>query len=553
MFIHQSFKDSFNELRPELKVKLWLNNITTIPNEDIVTKLLTIFWPSSAFTNISHLKLISDDGHSEYIDVIFKLVKSIDDSYIWTTDRIYRRPGLVDMINWSMPLESNEPELFQPWKIVRVCGAEKMRSVWFSWTWIPGVAGLRSYIGKHFVIVWYTPNPERNNVTNIYNWTLVKKLVYVADANDNLFAIPQVVLVPTAIKDLKARYKKELLDKIIDNLQNSEKYNTVRVTEKYQEALRDFMEASKLLHEKMAVNLQDEAEKILAIQENMVNILKQNVQISNVEYLEWQSLKVRTVPLWNNNQPIGKYRIELWFPTWKLRCFNEDIKSIAHKQHPHIQSDGSCCLSDWMNPMKLSYEQQDYITLVGSIISYLESLNPNSTYISMADFQSHHGKKFAYMKTKTPTKSADTLEQPVVTAPPTEVIDLVEDTITFDDVLLFNQWDRVMLNTEGLSDEIFWSVGRVQLYWPIATMVHFDSWHAHTVSNQHLVKINEDETRLQVGQRVIVFDDADWWHSRWTIGTIVECLLGDDTDSYRINANSTTFVHHIDNIYLVIE
>ena len=81
-------------------------------------------------------------------------------------------------------------------------------------------------------------------------------------------------------------HKKELLDKIVGRLQNSEKYNTVRVTEEYQEALRDFMEASKLLYEKMVVNLQDEAEKILAIQENMINILKQNVQISNVEYLE---------------------------------------------------------------------------------------------------------------------------------------------------------------------------------------------------------------------------------------------------------------------------
>jgi hypothetical protein len=87
--------------------------------------------------------------------------------------------------------------------------------------------------------------------------------------------------------------------------------------------------------------------------------------------------------------------------------------------------------------MKQSYEQQDYITLVGSIISYLESLNPASTYISMADFQNYHSKKFAYMKTKKPTKSAETLEQPVVTAPTTEVVDLVEEQ--FDDVPEFEE------------------------------------------------------------------------------------------------------------------
>jgi len=111
-------------------------------------------------------------------------------------------------------------------------------------------------------------------------------MVYVADANDNIFAIPQVVLVPTTIKDLKAMYKQELLNKIVDRLQNSEKYSTTRVTENYQAALREFMEASKLLHEKMAVNLEEEAQKILAIQENMINILRQNVQIANVEYIE---------------------------------------------------------------------------------------------------------------------------------------------------------------------------------------------------------------------------------------------------------------------------
>lgn len=541
MFIHQSFKDSFNELRPELKVKLWLNDIATIPNEDIITKLQTIFNPNSAFQKIHHLKLISDDGHSEFVDVIFQRTKSIDDSYIRTSDKIYRRPGLVDMINWSMPLESNEPELFKPWKIVRVCGVEKMRSVWFTWMWNAGVTSLRQYIGKHFVIVWYEPKPERSNVINIYNWTLVKKMVYVADANDNLFAIPQVVLVPTTIKDLKAMHKQELLNKIVDRLQNSEKYSTIRVTENYQAALREFMEAAKLLHEKMAVNLEDEARKILAIQENMINILRQNVQIANVEYIEWQSLKVRTVPLWNNNQPIGRYRIELWFPTWRLRCFNEDINSTSVKQHPHIQSDGSCCLSERTNPMKQSYEQQDYITLVGSIISYLESLNPASTYISMADFQSAHGKKFAYMKTKTPTKSAETLEQP---AP--EVVDLVEEQL--DGVPEFEQWDRVILNIDDCPWEVIWAMGHVTQCRPITTMVTFDSWNAYTIPNQYLTKIDEDETDLQVGQRVIVGNNLDWWHPVWTIGTIVEVQ---NDGIYSINKDGITYSHNIDNIYLV--
>lgn len=538
MLIHQSFKDSFNELRPELKVKLWLNDIATIPNEDIITKLQTIFSPDSVFTKLRPLKLISDDGIDEYINIIFDDAKSIDDNYIRTMNRIYRWIWLVDMINWVMPIESNEPELFKPWKIVRVCGVEKMRSVWYSWTWNAGVTALREYIGKHFVVVWYEPKPERTNIRTIYNWTIVNKTVYVADANDNLFAIPQVVLVPTAIKDLKAMYKQELLNKIIDRLQNSEKYSTTRVTENYQAALREFMEASKLLHEKMTINLEEEAQKILAIQENMINILKQNVQIANVEYIEWQSLKVRTVPLWNNNQPIGRYRIELWFPTWRLRCFNEDIKSTSVKQHPHIQTDGSCCLSDWTNPMKQSYEQQDYITLVGSIISYLESLNPASTYISMADFQSTHGKKFAYMKTKTPTKSAKTLEQP---AP--EVIDLVEEQS--DDVPKFERWDRVIV---FLPANIEWLLAEVNMYWPIATMVEFDNDDTLTIPNEQITKIYEDRSDLHVGQRVIIANNVDRWHPAWTIGTIVE-IIG--TGEYRVNKDGITYNHNIDNIYLV--
>lgn len=115
---------------------------------------------------------------------------------------------------------------------------------------------------------------------------MIKKDVYVADPNDNIYVFPQVVLMPTTIKDLKAKYREEVLAEIIDRLKDTAKYSTTEVTEDYQSALRDFMEASKVLHERMAVNLEDEARKILELQENMLKILKQNVQIADVKYIE---------------------------------------------------------------------------------------------------------------------------------------------------------------------------------------------------------------------------------------------------------------------------
>lgn len=129
MFIHQAFKDAFNELRPDIKTKLNLDNINDIPNEEIIQKLLAIFGVNSPYPKAHVIRLISDDGVSEYMEEILTDTKTIDDNYIRTTHKIFRRPGLIEMLNVAFPPESNEQELFKPGKIVRVCGVEKMRSL----------------------------------------------------------------------------------------------------------------------------------------------------------------------------------------------------------------------------------------------------------------------------------------------------------------------------------------------------------------------------------------------------------------------------------------
>jgi hypothetical protein len=129
---------------------------------------------------------------------------------------------------------------------------------------------------------------------------------------------------------------------------------------------------------------------------NLKKILEKNTQIADIEYEFWQKLTVITTPLFIDTLPIGKYKIIIDLNSRALRIYNLDISDEYTYQHPHIQARWQCCLGERVNPLRESYAKSDYVTLIWWIISYLESLNPNSVFTSMDSRQQHHYSKFKY-------------------------------------------------------------------------------------------------------------------------------------------------------------
>jgi len=389
VFVHDYFKEELKNLRPDLQTKFELKDIDTIPNEKIIQRL------QKAFNDENYLRqkrLVNDTGNDFFVSLILQQVKSIDDQFIWTENWLFRWTWLTEMLN-DCEQESTEAELFKVWKICRVAAIEKLRNLALNTT-------MSQYVGKHFEIIGYSTDlllPNTISIGQGNNGLRDRyKRVYCKDWFGLDFSIPQVALVPTSIKDLKWHEEKLQLEKIVAQLQDSSKYEIAEVTTKYQTTLRDFMEQSTLLEEKLCKDYVTEAKKILEIQLHTKEILEKNAQITNVNYLMGKSLIVETVPLFIENTPIGRFRMEINLIEWRLRIYNIDINNTSVYQHPHIQYGGECCLGDRVNPLRESYSKKDYVTLVWWIISYLEHINPRSVFINMESFQESHYKLFKY-------------------------------------------------------------------------------------------------------------------------------------------------------------
>lgn len=466
-------------IRDDIKIKYWLTDVDALPNEQIIEKikLLVLEESDNNSRSIQHNELLSDTGQSIKLWAIIGDIKAIDDQFIWTNSYwLFRWTGMETLINGSMLQDSEEAELFQPWKIVRVWSLDKLRTVWLIVT--RREEELKNYIGKHYKVLgynrdWFTiPDDKINNIIKVYNWNRVHKRVFVEDAFWNIYIFPQTALVRTAIKDLQQYQHEQLLKTIIEELQDNAKYEIETLTGQYQEDLRKFMEVSQKLQDKLSWDYKVEAERILEIQMSTKTILEKNEQIASVEYIPWQKLVVDTVPLWNSNQPIGRYRITLTLNAWWLKVFNLDIGKEDEYQHPHIRQHGDCCLGEWMNPMRESYSKRDYITLIASIINYIESLYERSVYMSMNDFQQKRGFKFKYQITtsidETTAPTEDVVEQSSTTPEPRRV------------------WSLVEIHTDNQSWHEIWTQGTI-----VKSLNHIgDAWYnyrvnAHGITYEH--------------------------------------------------------------------
>ena len=533
-----------------------------MPNEHIINSLQTMMWDQYEDSPIKDLRyemFITDQWEKECLQTIINTLESIDDEFFWTARWLIRWAGFAELANIKYIPQVIEKELFKPWKIVRVCGSDKLRTL--NAQSRRRNENVRAYIWRHFQVLWYTIDQEQMDKAIPISTTLRNPLlVYLTDAYDNIYVAPQIILVPTTIKDLKAHEYNKLLQATIDEIKNSSKYNIDELTETYQTDLRKFLDTSKKLQQKLDTDFEAQAKEIIEIKLNTKAILEKNEQIASVTYVWWVSLEVITVPLRCRKLPMGRYHIKLDLNEFNLNIINLDVTRGWHN-HPHIQASWKCCLWDWVNPMRESHSKWDYITLIACIISYLEDVYDQSVYRSMNDFQNDNAANFKYQ-----IKSTSKADEAQLISTKDIITSEVED-LTVEDAFspIFSIGDRVIV----LNDNDDWheagTIGTVIEVSRVPSELEgriynykVNAWWItkhHGERNLNIVVIDQAEQptnpdsvpqiTFEIWDPVVVINNNDAWHPEWTLWVITGMI---EPWVYQIEHNQTTRAHHAINL-----
>lgn len=386
MNISQKFKDYLQWIHQILKEKYKLTNINEITNKEILDWLrciidaehlnrqyVSIWWENSWLSEI----LNSDQ------------VTAIDNEYIRTHNGIYYWDGIVEVINNEAEVYAKSIEKEEEIPIGTIC-----KVVWIRKIVQLGLASHKILVWKYFRVCDQSENIE---ISLTYKSMRYNNII-VEDINGNRFSMPQYILKPTKEKDFDSVVWKVFYNDILQEIIDKKKNDIQSLTSIYSEKLRQFMDASKLLHDACVLDVEEEAKKQVEYKINFIKDIKQNKQVSSIRIVTDDFIEFDTEPIFSDcwNLPIGKYKAFINLKTWEVRIKNLDINSDREYQHPHISDNGTCCLWDFVNPLRKAFDERDYVTLIAWLISFLESLYEDSVYITMEDFQSKRRKKFEY-------------------------------------------------------------------------------------------------------------------------------------------------------------
>lgn len=432
------FKRELSKIHNDIRKAVWIEDFNRAVNEDLWEALIKIFNTSDANPGMSPLNvqnIAADTWITKYIKTVLANANSICEEFIWVTtwehQWLYSFGWLATVVNAYYPQISTQEEHFTKWKIVRVKAIDTLKKISMYPTY--GWQTFKQCIWKHYQVIWYTP-PAGVDILEpfeiSYKWALP---VYVKDLGWSVYKLPQTIFTPTTIKNLKDYEQKKMLNDIEESLRDSHKYEEERVTKEYQKLLADFMDVSRLLHERMNIDFRKAAEEIVANKLKLKKQLLTNPQVDSVEYDFDKRLLINTKPLVCNNNPVWRYSIDINLKTWWLRILNLDIWTTWCYQHPHVWSAWEPCLGDRANPLRKSFSEHDYITLMLGVISYLEEYNHSSVYITMSDFQSRNSAKFKYQKELMNAKKTTVTPKPEDV---TEIINIQEMLGTDEPVII---------------------------------------------------------------------------------------------------------------------
>lgn len=373
--VHNDFKSHLASIEWFCEA-IGIKDIANTPNEDIL-KAFKAFLE----TNRRDYVWYKDDGGKLSVDwAAVRQITGIDDSFFWTGYWLYYRKPLLDMIAVSYKVQT---PIYEVWQILKVRGRAKLSQMNAS-------SNVKEKSGQYVEVLWYWKTYRI--LENKWN------IVFVLNVYWEKFWLPEGYLTTTTETNLDWVLDKMIYEEVKERFADSKKQDTEKLTQAYQKTLREFMDISKELQEHNSGDIED---KILAEVNNIKTLgddIKKDWRVKAVKYVYWKELSVQT---WNlsikhggKEYPIGTYTINIWFWTGFNLSIVNNLLDGRSLNHPHILESGGCCLSDWQRVLAWYYKDWDYKSFVLTCLEYLESVNPESTYISLESFTSQHKARF---------------------------------------------------------------------------------------------------------------------------------------------------------------
>jgi len=112
--------------------------------------------------------------------------------------------------------------------------------------------------------------------------------------------------------------------------------------------------------------------------------------------------------------------LDLLSSNTRLRVFNQNIAD-RKKQHPHIDSEGHCCLGNIQNKITKLLDNNKFAEVITIIIAYLHAYNATGAYINIESFREENNIERIQIKKGKPRRKR------VATEPITTGVDLINE------------------------------------------------------------------------------------------------------------------------------
>lgn len=362
MLIHDKFKEELMKIWAKTLKDRWLENMMDEPNDKILHHLLESFR-----VGLSDQIMLSEEGWQLRARDITD-IRAIDDEFMWTNRWIVRWMWLSDLISAKY---MSEEKTFEKWDILKVVPPAKLRML--------SLTNMAELSGKYFEMIWYQG----------WSWTVH---VRVKDFYWNDFSYPQRAFIKTSETSLKDLFMEHMKKKVMWKILDAKKHKVDTLTQNYQTTLREYLKASKLLSEANQEDLDKRAEEVVQGHLDFNDKFKNFPQIRNVKFVDEENVEIITKCIYSEQDkkmPLGRFKIQIKSGReFKVVIKNLDITDNAEHNHMHVHRSWDVCRWDWIKPMKIANDRGDFMSMVLTVIDFLEHYNPDSPYINREEYLS---------------------------------------------------------------------------------------------------------------------------------------------------------------------
>jgi len=377
MIISDIFKESLMLFDEACLKKIWLEKVLELPNDQIAWKFRDVL------SNRNYRVMMFWVAYWERRSYDIWDITWIDNEYIWTTrDDMYSWREVLDALKVKLMENTHK---FKEWEIIQWISADKIRRI----TSHDRVRRIVAW--RYFECVWYG-RPERR----VWRWR--KYDVFVKDIYGVVLGIWQELFQNTKYKNLKRAEGPRLKSLIKERIKDNQKRNVDRLTLRYSQTLREFMNISKSLSEASTDDIDKLVKNEMDTTIDLTKILERDIRVEKAVCHYWDMLEITTNCLFsedNRDLPIGKYKVSI---KMNVQEFEIKITNLcvewSNYQHPHIGTRWNPCLGAYSAMLNKLYKESDYIALCFCVIDYLHSHYGDSVHINRDIFIDKRKHKF---------------------------------------------------------------------------------------------------------------------------------------------------------------